>query len=293
MDISLDSYKTFYYVAKLSSITAAAEKLYISQPAVSQSVKQLEKLLGCSLFFRTKKGVTLTKEGEALYFHVASGYEQILLGERRLEEMLDFETGEVRIGANDMTLQYYLLPFLEAFHNKYPKVRMGIMNLTTPATIESLREGKIDLGVVGSPVENYKGLSVRDVAQIQDVFLAGERFRHLQGKRLSLGQIMQYPVVCHAKGTSTRQYLDEFFAGKGIELRPDFEVATSDLIAPFAERNMGIGIVVDFFAKESIRRKKAFVLETEEQLPPRKICVVTGNKGQVSHAAKEFIRTLK
>ena len=139
MDISLDSYKTFYYVAKLSSITAAAEKLYISQPAVSQSVKQLEKLLGCSLFFRTKKGVTLTKEGEALYFHVARGYEQILLGERRLEEMLDFETGEVRIGANDMTLQYYLLPFLEAFHNKYPKVRMGIMNLTTPATIGSLR----------------------------------------------------------------------------------------------------------------------------------------------------------
>lgn len=190
-----------------------------------------------------------------------------------------------------MTLQYYLLPFLEAFHNKYPKVRMGIMNLTVSATIESLREGKIDLGVVGSPVENY-ALPCGTWRRYRMFSLRANVSGICRENVCRTGKLCSIRLSVMLN-ESTRQYLDEFFAGKGIELRPDFEVATSDLIAPFAERNMGIGIVVDFFAKESIRRKKAFVLETEEQLPPRKICVVTGNKGQVSHAAKEFIRTLK
>ena len=293
MNINLDYYKTFYYVARLGSITLAAEALCVSQPAVSQSIRQLEEALGCSLFFRTRSGVQMTPEGKALYFHVEKGYEQILLGEKRVEGMLDFEAGEVRIGASDMTLQFYLLPFLEEFHKKHPKIKISVTNSSTPVTVAALSEGKIDLGVVGSPVEHYKDLSVREAAEIRDIFIAGDEFGALRGKTLSLKELADYPIVCLGRETSTRRYLDEFFYSHGAVLEPDFEVATSDLVAPFVERNMGIGIVVRFFAEESIRAGRTFEVRTKHSIPARSICIVSGSRGQISRAAQEFLNTLK
>lgn len=280
-------------MVRLGSITLAAKALHVSQPAVSQSVRQLEEALGCSLFFRTRSGAQTTPEGKTLYFHVEKGYEQILLGEKRVEGMLDFEAGEVRIGASDMTLQFYLLPFLEEFHRKHPKIKVSVTNSSTPVTIAALREGKIDLGVVGSPVENYKDLFVREVAEIQDILIAGEEFGALKGKTLPLKEVVDYPIVCLGRETSTRRYLDEFFHSHGAVLEPDFEVATSDLVAPFVERNMGIGIVVRFFAEESIRAGRIFEVRTSHLIPARSICIVSGSKGQISRAAQEFLNTLK
>jgi DNA-binding transcriptional LysR family regulator len=119
MSISYDWYKIFEAVASCGNITAAAERLYISQPAVSQSIKQLEAALGCVLFIRTGRGVRLTAEGEVLHRYAARGLEQIRLGEKQLEALLNMERGEVRIGASDMTLKYYLLPYLEKYHQKF------------------------------------------------------------------------------------------------------------------------------------------------------------------------------
>ena len=108
---NLEAYKVFYYVAKCGSVTKAAGELSISQPAVSQAVKQLENTLDVSLFHRAAKGVRLTGEGELLYSYVAKGYEQIELGVKKVHQMQNMELGEVRIGASDMTLQFYLLPY--------------------------------------------------------------------------------------------------------------------------------------------------------------------------------------
>ena len=112
MTINCEYYKVFYYVSCYGSLTAAAKELCISQPAVSQAVRQLEKEAGTRLFSRTSKGVLLTREGELLYRYVKSGVESLLEGQRMLERMLGMDMGEVRIGASDMTLQFFLLPFL-------------------------------------------------------------------------------------------------------------------------------------------------------------------------------------
>lgn len=139
MDINLEYYRIFYCVAKRQSITLAAEEMAISQPAVSQAVKHLEKSLGCMLFVRTSKGMRLTKEGEMLYSYVGRGYEMILSGERKLSEMLNLESGEICVGASDMTLQFYLLPYLERFHEAYPKIRVTVTNAPTPGDIAASR----------------------------------------------------------------------------------------------------------------------------------------------------------
>ena len=181
MDINLEYYKIFYYVGIAGSISGAANKLCISQPAVSQAVKQLETARGTSLFVRQSKGVTFTAEGEVLFSYIKQGYEYMLLGESKLKQLLDMDKGEVRIGASDMTLRYYLLNHLETFHGKYPNIKVSVTNAPTPETLQYLSEGKIDFGIVSGPVEAAEWLSVSPVKDIQDVFIAGSRVQTLCG----------------------------------------------------------------------------------------------------------------
>ena len=128
MNVNLESYRVFYYVAKTGSFSQAAQELCISQPAVSQSIKQLESQLGGSLFYRLPRGVQLTSEGEVLYSYIAQGYEYFMMAEKKFLEMQQLDAGEVRIGASDMTIQFYLLPYLEQFHQRYPKVKIQVSN---------------------------------------------------------------------------------------------------------------------------------------------------------------------
>ena len=131
---NLEYFKVFYYVAGLGSVTKAAEVLAVSQPAVSQALKQLEKQMGVPLLYRASRGIRLTGEGQLLYDYVRQGYEQMELGVKKVREMQNLESGEIRIGASDMTLQYYLLPYLEQFHEKYPAIKVTVTNAPTPET---------------------------------------------------------------------------------------------------------------------------------------------------------------
>lgn len=234
MDINLEYYKIFYYVAGSQSITLAAEQLAISQPAVSQAVKHLEQALSCPLFVRTTKGVRLTKEGEMLYSYVQRGYETILSGERKLSEMLNLEQGEICIGASDMTLKYFLLPYLEEFHERYPGIRVTVTNAPTPETIRHLCDGRIDFGIVSTPVEKRASLKCVPVKEIRDVFVAGRKFEYLKERMLGYEELMKLPVMCLEGNTSTRTYVEQFLASKQVTIRPEFELATSDMLIQFA-----------------------------------------------------------
>ena len=141
---SLEYYKVFYYTAKCGSVTKAAAELNISQPAVSQALKQLEQSLDTELFYRASKGMHLTAEGELLFSYVKNGYEQIEMGVQKVRQMQNMELGEIRIGASDMTLQFYLLPYLEKFHEQYPAIKVYVTNAPTPRTLEGLKENRID-----------------------------------------------------------------------------------------------------------------------------------------------------
>ena len=289
MDINLEYYKIFYYVASYKSITIAAEKLSISQPAVSQAVKHLEKDLSCTLFVRTPKGVRMTKEGEMLFSYVQRGYETILSGEKKLLEMLNLEKGEICIGASDMTLQFYLLPYLEQFHEKYPKIRVTVTNAPTPETLKHLADGKIDFGIVSTPIEHLK---VTAVKEISDIFVAGKKFEHLKGKQLSYHKLEQYPVMCLEGATSTRRYVEEFLATEGVALKPEFELATSDMLIQFAIRNLGIASVVSEFAAEQMKNGTLFALQFDREIPKRQFCIVADDRVPLSAAAAKLLDSL-
>lgn len=292
MNINLEYYRIFYHVAKAGSFTLAGEELCISQSAVSQSVKLLESNLGSRLFMRIPKGVKLTPEGEVLFSYVQRGYEYILLGEEKFKKMIDLENGEIRIGASDMTLQFFLLPYLEQFHEKFPGIKVTVTNAPTPSTLEFLYGGKIDFGVVSEPFQGKPEIQSVRVKQIRDIFVAGSRFAHLQGKLLDYKELEKLPIISLEQNTSTRRFIDAFLRDKGVELKPEFELAMSDIIVKFAARNLGIGCVVEDFAKEYIESGELFRLKFITAMPKRHFCIITGRQNPISSAAKELLGML-
>ena len=141
MPVHFDLYRTFYYVAKYKNITAAAKALYVTQPTVTHAVKQLERELGCELFKRSQKGVTLTPEAQMLFGHVSAAYEHLIQAESSLDELKELSAGAVAIGASETTLHHFLLPILVGYRKLYPNIRLKISNSNTPDTLAGGSEG--------------------------------------------------------------------------------------------------------------------------------------------------------
>ena len=289
---NLDYFKVFYYVAGLGSVTKAAEELAVSQPAVSQALRQLENQLGVSLLYRASRGIRLTGEGQLLYDYVRQGYEQMELGVKKVREMQNLESGEIRIGASDMTLQYYLLPYLEQFHEKYPAIKVTVTNAPTPETLTFLREGKIDFGVVSTPFAETEGIQVTPVREIEDVFVAGRRFIAFKNRTLDFQELEKLPLICLEHNTSTRRYMDEFLSQNGVEIQPEFELATSDMIVQFALRSLGVGSVVKDFAIEYVESGLLFELRFNKMIPKRQFCVVENTKMPLSAASAKLLEIM-
>lgn len=286
-------YKVFYYVASCKSITLAAKELSISQPAVSQTIRQLEHNAGALLFIRTSKGMRLSREGELLFSYIAKSYEQIRLGEKKLAQMLNLELGEVHIGASDMTLQFFLLPFLERFHEKYPAVKVKVTNAPTPETLAYLKEGRIDFGVVSTPFAQPEGMQITAVKTIRDTFVAGRRFIQYKNKTLDLSELEKLPLICLEGNTSTRGFMDSFLASNGVAIRPEFELATSDMIVQFALRSLGVGCVMKEFADRHLESGRLFELRFNQIIPGRNFCIVREEKTPLSTAAGNLLNIIE
>lgn len=290
---NLEYYKVFYYVAKTGSLTLAAGELLISQPAVSQSLKQLETALRTKLFVRASRGIRLTAEGELLYSYVAKGCEQIALGEQRLKQMMNLELGEIHIGASDMTLQFYLLPYLELFHERYPAIKVNVSNAPTPETLANLRENKIDLGVVSTPFDDREDLCAVQVREIEDVFVAGRKFIRYKNRMLDLQELEKMPIIYLDGATSTRNYMDAFLVQNGVHIQPEFQLATSDMIVQFALRNLGVGCVMRDFAKGYLEDGRLFELRFNRIIPKRHFSVVTNPRNPLSAAARNLLQLME
>ena len=289
---NLEYYKVFCHVARCGSITLAARELSISQPAVSQSIRLLETSVGAKLFVRSSKGVKLTQEGELLYDYVEKGYGQIELGERKLKQMMNLELGEIHIGASDMTLRFFLLPYLERFHEPRPTIRIVVSHHPTPETLASLRNGKIDFGVVSTPFDS-EGMQVEEVREIEDIFVAGRRFIQYKNRMLDLKELESLPLILLEKNTNTRSCMDHFLAENRVEVAPEFELATSDMIVQFALRSLGVGNVVRDFAEQELADGTLFELRFNKMLPKRRFCVVTVEGEQPSAAAKRMLELIR
>ena len=280
-------------LAESNSINQAAQNLFVSQSGISKAIKQLEKALNTKLFLRTQKGVRLTTEGKLLYPYVERGMENLMDGEEMLKRLVDMDMGEVRIGASDMTLQFYLLPYLEKFHEQYPGIKVIVTNAPTPETLNYLREGHIDFGIVSTPFPERPDIQMIPVREIEDVFVAGRRFFSYKNRTLDFQKLESLPLIFLEKNTSSRSYMDEFLAGNGVYVQPEFELATSDMIVQFVRRNLGVGCVMRDFARDYVESGLLFELRFNKIIPKRQFCVVRNTKMPMAPAAEKLLEIME
>ena len=166
--MNLELYKAFYYTVQYGNISRASEHLFITQPALSKAIRQLEDELKCTLFLRTSRGVKLTQEGEILHQYISQAFNFIQTGENKLKDVRDLLGGEIRIGVSDTLCKHYLLPYLKLFHTLHPAVRIHVVCPTTPGIAEGLKAGAIDFGVINLPYDDSQ-LQFQSILKVQDL----------------------------------------------------------------------------------------------------------------------------
>lgn len=288
MDINLEWYRVFYWTAKTGSLSRAAERLHITQPAVSHTVKQLESKLGGQLFFRTSKGVRLTVEGEVLFQYIGQAFNFMDIGEKAIAEMHNLNRGEIHIGASDTLCKFFLLPYLERFHERYPGIRIHITNRTTPETIDLLKEGNIDFGIVSLPASDNQ-VEIRPSAPLQDCLVGGKRFAGLANARLPLSAANEYPLLLLEKGGSTRRYIDRYAAANGTLLEPEFELGSIDLLVQFARSGFGLAFVIRDYVADELAAGELVEIPLDPPIPERHIGIATLRGVPLSAASKSFL----
>ncbi len=292
MDINFEFYKIFYYAAKDESFSKAAARLFISQSAVSQSIKNLENKLGMQLFFRNTRNLSLTSEGRLLYVHIEQAFNLIKTAENKIAEMQNLASGEIRIGASDTVCKYSLLPFLRIFNQQYPNIKIRVINRTSSQIQTILGNGAIDLGVVTLPLtESFddRNIAIQELFKVQDIFIAAPKFAPLSKKTVEITELAAYPLLMLERTSATRRNLDDFLRQNKITLTPEIELESVDLLVEFAKMGLGVAHVLKESALESIAKKEVFELKIKPGIPSRKLGIITLKKVPVSQAGLKFI----
>ncbi len=286
MKTKLDYYRVFYETARFSSFSTAAAHLYISQSAISQCIHQLESDLGVKLFFRTKRGISLTNEGEILFTKVESAINAIEQGESQIERLRHLESGVLKIAAGDTITTHFLLKHLEEFHAAYPDIRIEMANSYSAGLITLVKKGQADLAFVNMPLTD-NDLVIEPCFEINDVFVSGADFETKD--MYSWEDIASLPLILLEQHSSSRGFLDKIFEEKNISLSPQIEVAMHDLLIRFASIHLGISCVIEQFSDKEIQKGLIKKLPLDPPLPKRSIGCAYLKNAPLSYAAKAFL----
>ena len=289
--VNLELYRVFYTVARCGSLTKAAEELYISQPAVSQAVKQLENQLGTSLFNRMHKGMELYKQGGELIYADVERALQLLSGvEDKLSELKQSATGTLRIGASETIFQYILADKIVAYNKQYPQVRIDLISDVSPKIIEFLKTDRCDVGFLNLPIEEDEGIRLSaSVALLNDVFVAGEAFSELKGKELTVWDLQKYPLLMLEQNTIARAAIDHYAESLGVTLRPAVEVGSWDFMKRLVTDGMGIGCLPREYAQRRLRDGELFELNGTPAMPSRSVGLALAKNANMPFSLRAFI----
>lgn len=293
MNIDFELYRVFYTVASYGNITKASEVLRISQPAVSKSIKNLEAQLGGRLFVRTKKGVVLTLEGKEFYGYIKQAIEYITSAENRFTDLMNLEAGCIKIGANSTIVKEFLLPYLEEFNSKYPKIDIQITTNLTSELLSKLKNGLLDLVFFNISEKNYgEDLEITKCKVVHDCFVANKKYSHLKDTELCLKELNDYPLIVQAVGSNTRAYLDYVALEAGVELKPNFELSGYGQVEDFTKAGLGIGYLTKEYIEDELKNGELFEIKVKEKLPNRFVGVAISKNHLPNSSTKKLLEII-
>ena len=288
MNIKLEQYKIFNEAATTLSFSTAARNLFISQSAVSQTISSIEKELQTQLFVRNSKGVSLTKEGKLLHQQIDQALFLITEAENQLSNYHDLKDGQLVIGAGDSFSEYFLTDYIVKFKQLYPGVKIKVINRTSLETRELLKSDQIDIGFLNLPIKD-DSLIIKECFQVHDIFVSKNKDEYYY----TFEEIVKKPLILLEKSSNTRNYLDNFFAKKGLLLKPTIELGAHNLLLDFARANLGISCVIREFSKNSLNSSELYEIKLKEALPVRSIGYSYPKRRTKSAAANKFIELIE
>lgn len=276
MAVKLELYKVFKEVAEAGNITAAAQALYISQSAVSQSIKQLESDLQTRLFARNSRGVTLTADGKLLYEYVRSAIGLLETGEAKLSQTRELQMGQLTIGASDTVTSQFLLPYLDSFHRQYPAIHIQIISGRSHKVLGLLQSGKVDIAFASTPGEG--SFETVPCFATHSIFVASPEYPCDFSHIYTLSEIADFPLILLERKASSRLYLEKYFLQNGLRLNPEIELGARSLLVDLAAIGFGVAGVTEEFVRKDLESGRLRKLETSFEIPPRSVdmCILRG-----------------
>ena len=290
-NIDLNLYRTFFFVAETGSLSKAAEKLYVSQPSISYSIKALESALDVKLFNRTGKGVELTPEGKNLKFYVESAYNSLIVGERIINTKLNHHMGgELSIGVPSHIGVFFLSKFIQNFSNRYPNVKIHVTNRSTSSMIELLELHRLDLVIDATPIiGKNKKIIIEHITDFDCCFAAHKNSKYYKDKKIfKVNELDSIPLILPGKSNNNRTAIDNHFAKYNIKLDPIIEVSSTDLMIDFVKRDMGVGYFIKDSIQEYLDTRLFEEIVLNHPLPSQEIAVAYIEE-YITVAAKKFL----
>ena len=293
--VNLELYRVFYTVAKCGSLTKAAEELFISQPAVSQAIKQLESQLGTPLFKRMHKGMELTAQGGELVFGDVEKALKLLGGvEDRLEELRGCATGTLRIGASETIFQYLLADKIVEYNRLCPEVKIELISDVSPKIIELMKTDRCDVGFLNLPIAPDEGIVITDsIALLHDVFVAGGEFFPERAGTLSVWDLQKYPLLLMEQNTVARAALDRHAESLGAKLLPAVEIDSWGFMKRLVERGMGIGCIPREYSLNELESGSLVELRVEPAMPARSVAVALPRAAATNFSLRSFLNLFR
>ena len=274
MAVKLELYRVFKEVAETGNISLAAKNLYISQSAVSQSIKQLETALQARLFSRSPRGVTLTSEGQMLYEYVRSALSLLSTGEDKLSQAQQLLLGTLTIGASDTVTSLFLTPYLETFHRKHPGIRLKIVSGRSAKVLSLLKSGVVDIAFASSPSDKSNLLDF-PCFETHSVFVAGSGYPCDFDHVYSLQEIAAFPLILLERKASSRVFLEQYFLKRGVTLTPEIELSSRSLLVSLARIGLGVAGVTLEFVQDALDAGNIRLLKTDFTIPARSVDMCT------------------
>ena len=291
MAVKLELYRVFKEVAETGNISVAAKNLYISQSAVSQSIKQLETALQARLFARSPRGVTLTGEGQMLYQYVRSALGLIATGEDKLSQAQQLLLGTLVIGASDTVTSWFLTPYLDEFHRQHPGIRLKIVSGRSAKVLSLLKSGAVDIAFASSPADS--AVDSWPCFSTHSVFVAGSQYHCDFDHAHTRQEIADFPLILLERKASSRVFLEQEFLKSGVTLNPEIELSSRSLLVSLARIGLGVAGVTLEFVQDALDAGDIRLLKTDFTIPARSVDMCTLRDVAPTAAATAFLEMVR
>ena len=292
MKTNLELYKVFYYVAKNKSITQAANELMVSQPAVSKSIKVLERDLDTVLFNRSKDGVSLNVAGELLFDKIKKAMELILSAEGDIDSINNMEQGTINIGAGNTIMQRYLMPYIKEFHEIYPNINVIVHTVVTEELIKRAQLGLVDIVFTHLPNAVPDNFQITKLKSLHDIFVVSPNSPY-QNKIISKKDLETLPLILLPFNASNRKNFNKFCLANNIVIHPLMEIGNDLIIEDCAQNGLGVGLVVREYVQSKLDTKELIEVKTNFHLDAKDlVCLVEQNRKN-NIVIQKFIELLK